>query len=187
MRYTVRMNRRSVGVFIAALLLGILSAAGYLTPREATMTLDLVSQTVGRETSTNTATSTSSARIIRIIDGDTVITDTGEHIRYIGIDSPEIGRNGARSECFATEAAAYNAKLVLGRNVRLIADIEDRDRFGRMLRYVEIDGVNISVHLVEEGYAKRLYVPPNGMFQTEIRSAETRSKNLGRGIWSACE
>ncbi|MBR9677003.1 hypothetical protein GOV04_02585 [Candidatus Woesearchaeota archaeon] len=75
-------------------------------------------------------------RVTKVIDGDTIELETGERVRLIGINSAEFGE-----ECFE-EAKEELEDLILGKEVTLEVDIEDKDKYGRLLRYiyVEIDG-----------------------------------------------
>ena len=67
-------------------------------------------------------------------------------MRYIGVDTPESVKPGTPVQCFAKRAAAANAALVAGRSVRLVGDVERRDRYGRLLAYVyrEPDGAFVN-------------------------------------------
>jgi len=73
--------------------------------------------------------------VIRVIDGDTVELSTGERVRYIGIDTPEIGK------CYYVESSAKNAEFVDGQIVRLEKDVSETDIYGRLLRYVYVNGL----------------------------------------------
>lgn len=128
----------------------------------------------------------SSATVTRVVDGDTVELDTGEKVRYLLIDTPE-STNGA-TDCYGHEASDYNSMLVLDREVKLTYDQECRDHFGRLLAYVEVDGIVVNLRLVQQGYACVLFIPPNGQDRKdEYDDAQFEAKSLGRGMWSACE
>src|SRR5262249_51989959 len=78
-------------------------------------------------------------RVVRVVEGDTIrlqLGDRTEGVRYIGIDTPESVKPGTPVQCYAKRAAAANAVLVAGREVRLVGDVEHRDRYGRLLAYV---------------------------------------------------
>ena len=82
------------------------------------------------------ATHSDAARVVRVVDGDTVVVRTGgrdERVRYIGVDTPESVKPGTPVQCFAKAASAANKRLVEGREVRLVLDAETRDRYGRRL------------------------------------------------------
>ena len=70
------------------------------------------------------------ATVQRVIDGDTVVLTTGERVRFIGIDAPEIGEPGA------DEATEFVRSKVYGRTIWLEASTPDTDRFGRLRRYI---------------------------------------------------
>lgn len=130
----------------------------------------------------------SSAVVARVIDGDTVELDTGNIIRYLSIDTPEIGREGGTDDCFGAEARMFNSDLVLYREISLLYDVECNDRFERTLAYVSVGTTEINALLVERGYACELYIPPNGADRhDELASLEAQAKAAGRGMWGACE
>ena len=123
-------------------------------------------------------------------DGDTIRVrlDSGrlERVRYIGIDTPEIARPGAPGECYSERASAFNERLVGDRDVRLELDVEERDRYGRLLAYVYAGGRFVNALLVREGYAEPLTVPPNVRYVTALRRLARAARRRGRGLWRAC-
>jgi micrococcal nuclease len=125
-------------------------------------------------------------KVVRVTDGDTVRVriDGGreERVRYIGIDTPEV----TSDECFAREAAAFNERLVGGREVRLETDAEERDRYGRLLAYVYAGDVLVNAALVREGYAQPLTVPPNVRFEDRFARLARDARRAGRGLWASC-
>lgn len=183
------MNMRSLLLLVFGLFIGILTGAGISTPDEGERAFDEIERALDASIGTISSGSSEATigRVVRVIDGDTVVLASGEHVRYLGIDTPEIGRNGKSTECFAEEAAERNSALVLDRDVRLLADKKDRDRYGRLLRFVEVDGLNVNVALVEGGYATRIYVSPNDALQGTLRDSEASAKASARGLWSACK
>lgn len=131
------------------------------------------------------------ARVVRVVDGDTIRVDlpSGEEaVRYIGIDTPESVKPGAPVECFARRASAYNARLVEGERVRLVRDVEERDRYGRLLAYVyrARDGLFVNAELVRRGYATVATFPPNVAHELEFRRLARKARMSGRGLWSEC-
>ena len=91
--------------------------------------------------------------VSRIVDGDTIELGTGERVRYIGIDTPETVDPRKEVQCFGKEASAKNKELVEGKEVRLVKDVSDKDKYGRLLRYVYVGDVFVNEKLVSEGYA----------------------------------
>lgn len=82
-----------------------------------------------------------------VVDGDTIDLANGERVRLVGIDTPEQG------ECGSDAATAHLAGLVLGERVRLRISDEDRDGYGRLLRYVDVGGVDAGLRQIEAGLA----------------------------------
>jgi len=129
--------------------------------------------------------------VTRVVDGDTIRVLAGgrtERVRYIGIDTPESVRPGTPVQCYAHRAATENARLVRGERVRLVFDVERRDRFGRLLAYVYRvrDGRFVNAALVRGGYARTLTIPPNVRFAGRFAKLAREAHRAGRGLWSAC-
>jgi micrococcal nuclease len=124
--------------------------------------------------------------VARAIDGDTIDLTTGERIRYLLVDTPE--STGGATDCYGANARQLNADLVTGKTVELAYDeAECTDRFGRLLAYVTVDGVEVNRLLVERGYACALYIPPAGEARhTEFENLEAVARQNGVGMWSAC-
>src|SRR4051812_40903177 len=131
-------------------------------------------------------------RVVRVVDGDTIRVDlpSGEEaVRYIGIDTPESVKPGSPVECFAKRASAFNERLVGGERVRLVRDVEERDRFGRLLAYVyrERDGLFVNAELVRGGYATVATFPPNVAHEDDFRRLARKARMSARGLWGKCE
>ena len=130
------------------------------------------------------------ARVLRVIDGDTIVVEIDgreERVRYIGVDTPETVAPDRPPGCFGQEASAANKALVDGRTVRLERDVSERDRFGRLLRYVYVDGVFVNDELIRQGYATAVTFPPDVRESERFRAREREARAAGRGLWSACE
>jgi len=129
------------------------------------------------------------AEVIWVIDGDTidVRTANGEaRVRYIGIDTPEPYREST-PECYSREATERNRELVEGKTVSLLADAEDTDRFGRLLRYVQVDNQFVNDTLVAEGYATTLSIEPNTTYARSLQAAEDSARENNLGLWGVCQ
>src|SRR4051812_41254883 len=134
---------------------------------------------------------TSEAAVVRVVDGDTIAVRLGgrdERVRYIGVDTPESVKPGTPVQCFAHAAATENARLVAGERIKLVRDVEERDRFGRLLAYVYRlrDGQFVNAELVRRGYARPLTIPPNVRFADRFAGLARAARAAGRGLWSAC-
>jgi len=129
---------------------------------------------------------TRSARVARVVDGDTIVVSGGEHVRLVQIDAPEEGE----SECYADEATVALERLAPpGSDVELERDpaLDDVDRYGRLLRYVHADGANVNLELVRRGAAGVwFYRGERGRYADELLDAARAAKDRPRGLWRAC-
>ena len=128
--------------------------------------------------------------VVRVIDGDTIvvkINNTEETVRIIGIDTPETVDPRKPVQCFGTEASAKLKNIIAGKKVTLIKNpAEERDKYNRLLRYVELTGLDIGAEMIEQGYAHsyRTYAHPR---LQEYNNLETAARNAKRGLWTKCE
>lgn len=125
-------------------------------------------------------------QVTRVIDGDTIQIDSGETIRLIGIDTPESVHPREPVACFGKEAATFTRNLLQNQFITLESDITDRDRYGRLLRYVYLNGQFINLYLVAEGYATSYPYPPDIKYQSQLETAEADARTHQRGLWNAC-
>lgn len=119
----------------------------------------------------------------KIIDGDTVQLDTGEIVRYLGIDTPELFIKGGGAEFYAREAARYNKKLVFMKKIKLEFDAERKDHYGRLLAYVFVKNLFVNAELVKLGYAKVMIKPPNTKYSDLLLNHQKKAMNEERGLW----
>ena len=118
------------------------------------------------------------ARVLRVVDGDTIdveIEGQRARVRYIGVNTPE------RDEPCAAAATEANARLVAGGEVRLLRDVSEEDRYGRLLRYVHAEGVFVNEALVREGYAENSVWEPDTQYAARFRALEAEARAAGRG------
>ena len=120
------------------------------------------------------------ARVIEVIDGDTITIEGGYRVRYIGIDTPEVH---PKLEAFGNEAWQANREMVEGKVVRLEQDISQKDRYGRLLRYVYVDKLFVNAELVRRGLARVHAYPPDTKYHSHLEAMEMEAKQAGRGIW----
>lgn len=118
-------------------------------------------------------------KVTRVIDGDTLVIDSGEHVRYLGMNAPEIGRP------WSGEAKKENENLVAGKTVRLELDSVKKDKYGRLLAYLWIDQTLVNEKLLAEGLAKVLIFnnEPPLKYETRLRAAEAAAQKNGLGLW----
>ncbi|MFH0863507.1 MAG: thermonuclease family protein [Candidatus Gottesmanbacteria bacterium] len=129
-------------------------------------------------------------KVNRVIDGDTIELANGQHVRYIGIDAPETVDPRKPVQCYGKEASAKNKELVEGKTVRLEKDITDKDKYGRLLRYVYVSSGSaelfVNLELVKQGYAHSYTYPPDVKYQEEILLAERQAREENKGLWKSC-
>jgi micrococcal nuclease len=125
-------------------------------------------------------------RVAHVVDGDTIVLENGERVRYLGIDAPETVHPEKPVECYGPEATERNKELVEGKRVQLERDQTDRDHFGRLLRYVYVNGTFVNGQLVQEGYAYSSYYPPDTKHYDLLLALEIEARQENRGLWSAC-
>lgn len=121
------------------------------------------------------------ALVVRVIDGDTIELQGGRRVRYLGIDTPEPGKY------YADEATARNIELVEGRIVELQSGKRDEDEYGRLLRYVYVDGVFVNAELVVQGYATAYIFDPGDRYSQVLVQLEQYAKMRQRGLWAEDE
>ena len=132
------------------------------------------------------------AEVVRVVDGDTIVVrirGADERVRLIGIDTPESVDPRSPVDCFGPEASRATAELLPpGTPVRLVRDVEARDRFDRLLAYVYKvdDGSFVNLTLAATGYADVATFPPNVAHTDELVAAVAEARDAGLGLWGAC-
>ncbi|MEN8246581.1 MAG: thermonuclease family protein [Thermodesulfobacteriota bacterium] len=121
-----------------------------------------------------------------VIDGDTIILKSGEKVRYIGIDTPEIDHENKRDEPLGYAARNFNKKRVGAKGIRLEFDREKHDYFGRQLAYVFLlDNTFVNLELLQSGLATYLHKPPNLKYAEKFLQAQRKAMSDGKGVWQA--
>lgn len=125
--------------------------------------------------------------IAYVFDGDTVRLTDGRKVRFIGINTPEIGHDGEPSEPYA-ETARERVRALLGERGHTLVlryGKERHDRYGRVLAHPFFeDGTSLNVELLHAGLATTLTVPPNDWNRACYGGIEAGARHAGRGIWS---
>jgi endonuclease YncB( thermonuclease family) len=167
----MKKRTKIIGGSVAALLLvGGISSLGssskdssptttqvIILPSEVPESTAAIVSTTTVSVTTTTAFIVPTVLVTRIVDGDTIGTSDGNTIRLIGIDTPEKG------ECGYKEAARVLSDLVLNKSVLLTPGAKtDTDRYGRLLRYVEYDSVDVNAYMIQSGRAIARYDSRDG-------------------------
>jgi micrococcal nuclease len=134
--------------------------------------------------STASGEDTAWVRVRWVADGDTIVLEDGRHVRYIGLDCPEIDHANHRATPLGVAARDLNRKLVEGSQLRLVFDRDRFDRYGRTLAYVHRrDGRFINAELLEQGYAWVLPRYPNFAQAQALLAVQRVAMQAGRGLW----
>jgi len=127
----------------------------------------------------------SEAVISSVVDGDTVKLSDGNKVRILGIDTPETVDPRKTVQCFGKEASEKMRSLVDGETVTLVVDSSqgDKDRYGRLLRYIYLDNVDVGAKMIEEGYAYSYtkYPVAKTSYYSELESNARENK---LGLWA---
>lgn len=127
----------------------------------------------------------------KVIDGDTLLV-TGlsgtELVRLIGINAPETGKGKTVRECFGAESARWLEDFTpAGSSLRLVFDVGERDRFGRLLAYAyRADGTFVNAELIANGYAQTMTIPPNVRHEKMLLELQRKARREEKGLWRAC-
>lgn len=139
-------------------------------------------------TETNSLKDTTKYTVTRVVDGDTIVLSQGEDsfkVRLIGVDTPEsVHPNKEKNTEFGKIANNYTKEKLLNKEVALELDVQETDKYGRILAYVYIDGVMFNKMLLQSGMAKIATYPPNVKYVEEFKVLEKQARENKVGLWS---
>lgn len=140
------------------------------------------------------------AEVISITDGDTIVVDINgktEKLRFIGIDTPETHHPNKPVQHFGKEASDYTTKQLTNKTIYLQKDVSERDKYGRLLRYVwlvkpstnepskeEVIANCFNAELVKNGYAHAYTYPPDVKYNEIFKELETKAREKHIGLWN---
>ncbi len=133
----------------------------------------------------------------RVVDGDTLLLESGERVRLIGIDTPEmhesnkLHRDSQRSgqdirtiQALGWQSYDFTRQLVEGKRVSLEFDLEKQDKYKRLLAYVYLkDGTFVNAEIVRQGYASLMTFPPNVKYVDLFLKLYQEARDNKRGLW----
>lgn len=133
----------------------------------------------------------------RVVDGDTLLLESGERVRLIGIDTPEMHesdklyRDAHRTQQdihaiqkMGRRAWEFTKNLVEGKRVSLEFDVEKYDKYDRLLAYVYLtDETFVNAKIVEEGYASLMTISPNVKYADLFLKLYHQARENRRGLW----
>lgn len=117
-------------------------------------------------------------KVTKVIDGDTFEIEGNKKIRLIGINAPEMGQP------YSLLAKEKLEELILNKNVRLKKDVSEKDKYGRLLRYVFQDKIFVNLELIKQGYAQIYTLPPDIKYQEKFYQAQKYAQTNKLGLWS---
>jgi micrococcal nuclease len=129
----------------------------------------------------------SSGKVAFVCDGDTIILESGERIRYLGIDAPEVAHENTKADCFGDEAKKVNSDLVLYKQVSLQYDREVIDLHGRFLAYVILsDGRCANLEMLRAGCACIFRSSNDFRRLEEFLLLQQEAIHKLKGMWGSC-
>jgi len=156
-----------IGVAVALAITACSTGSGSTTTGPATPTSSIATSPPG-----------TTGDVVRVLDGDSLVVSVdGEEaeVRLIGINAPE------GSECHGDESRDTLRELLASGEVTLVADVEDTDQYGRLLRYLYVRGLNINVALLANGDAIALQGDHSG--DSEFAAVSDAAAEEGLGMW----
>ncbi len=171
-----RTNKKII-IYVLAIILAVIQLLFSKNNFLPTSNQNVQTPNLGVSTIPNTK---QTALVTHVIDGDTIEIEGKIKVRYIGVNSPEI------DQCFAEESYMENKKLVEGKTVSLVKDISDKDKYGRLLRYVYVGDQFVNEYLITNGYAKIMVIKPDIKYYQKFKSLEKQAKENNLGMWNKC-
>jgi micrococcal nuclease len=171
------------GIFLLFLLLCAIISS--IHPDTASITEDTISYVGDTISSTRDITSSEDTitwaedtlSCTAIIDGDTFRLETGESVRLIGIDAPELSQPGGE------ESREYLAHLISGKDITLKKGYEDRDKYNRLLRFVYIGTTCVNEEMIRQGYAEARYMSSEDPLREYYIQLEIKAETAKAGLW----
>jgi micrococcal nuclease len=121
----------------------------------------------------------------RVIDGDTIVVQGHVRVRLIGVDTPETKHPRKPVEPLGPEATEFTRSQVEDRDVTLQFDRERRDRYGRVLAYVYVDGKLLNEEIIRAGFSRaETHFKFDRAMAKRFLEAEAEAREAGRGIWA---
>ncbi|MEJ6820774.1 thermonuclease family protein [Pseudomonas sp. LF-5] len=127
-----------------------------------------------------------SVAVQRVVDGDTVRLSDGRSVRMIGLNTPELGKQGRSDEPFAVAARQRLQALIddSGGQVVVLPGKQAKDHYGRTLAHLyNVSGANLEAQMLADGLGFQVAVAPNVDLVACQQAAERSARQAGRGLW----
>lgn len=150
--------------------------------------LGTVAESIDKETSDQSLEGNNDLYYVeRVVDGDTIVIsykNKSERVRFIGINTPEsVHSDPSRNTPEGIIASQFTKDLLTDKYVEIELDVEERDKYGRILAYVYLDGEMVNKTLLKEGYAQVATYPPNVKYVDEFVELEREARDNQVGLW----
>lgn len=141
------------------------------------------------ENKTGATSQKTTYKVLSVVDGDTIKVEyegRTTSVRLIGVNTPETVDPRKDVECFGKEASQFLKSKLEGQTVTMEADStqSDRDKYNRLLRYIYLDGKDVSLMLIENGYGYEYTYNVPYQKQTQYKNAQTIAPENKRGLWA---
>ena len=126
-------------------------------------------------------------KVKRVVDGDTIILETGERVRLLGVNTPEVNHPKKAVEAFGKEASEFTQRMVEGKLVRLETDLpaSANDKHSRIRAYVFLqDGTHLNAEIIRQGYGFAVSGRTPLKYEYEFRRLEQEAREKRRGLWA---
>lgn len=131
---------------------------------------------------------TTNAVVINAVDGDTIDVELEngktERVRLLLIDTPETKHPQLGVQPFGPEASEFTKETLEGKEVEMEFDVSERDRYGRVLAYIWLEGQMFNQDLLERGLARVAIYPPDIKYVDEFEQTQETARKNRIGIWS---
>lgn len=179
---------RRTGILALLVCLGVAACAPASSPFDLTRPADFSTPTAALpDACIPSGTTRETVKVTRVIDGDTIEVEWNEKkekVRLIGIDTPELDDSREEMRAQAQRAKEFTEKQVANQAVTLVKDVSEVDQYGRLLRYVVVDGTFLNRELVALGFAESFTYPPDVACAKVFNHSEELARSAGIGIWA---
>ncbi|MBL5844642.1 thermonuclease family protein [Bacillus sporothermodurans] len=100
------------------------------------------------------------------------------------IDTPETKHPRIGVQPFGPEASNFTKKMLTNKSIELEMDVQERDKYGRLLAYIWLDGKMFNRILLEKGLARVAIFPPNTKYVDDFERIQDKARQKEIGIWS---
>ena len=128
-------------------------------------------------------------KLNKCIDGDTAkfyVNNKVETVRFLAINSPELGDSNHGDEPYSVEARDFTCEMLTNASlIELEFDPKSnkKDKYNRLLAWIYVDNELLQSKIIKEGLAEVKYIYDDYMYVDELRILETSAKGNNLGIW----